>query len=120
MRVYVISHYTLGFLFSWPLRNAQELTWLACVTDEVTDKRPIGQTTYMLSLTNSKEGILAVVDGKAPTGSIHIESVWTVYDDKITEEVTIDANMVMKKMIKGSVEKNHPGQHQGFVLAAKS
>lgn len=89
-------------------------------TDEVTDKRPIGQTTFTLTLVDTENGINAVVDGKAPTGAIHIESKWTVYDDKIEEEVSIDANMIMKKMIKGSVEKSHPEQHQGFVQAAKA
>lgn len=93
---------------------------LARLVDEVTDKRPIGQTTFTLALTDTESGINAVIDGKAPTGSLHIESKWTVDADKIEELVSIDANMVMKKMIKGSVEKSHPEQHQGFVQAAKA
>lgn len=86
----------------------------------MTDKRPIGQTTFTLALVDTESGIEAVIDGKAPTGSLHIESKWIVHDDKIEEEVAIDANMIMKKMIKGSVEKSHPEQHQGFVQAAKA
>lgn len=86
----------------------------------MTDKRPIGQTTFTLTLVDTETGINAVVDGKAPTGAIHIESKWIVHDDKIEEVVSIDANMIMKKMIKGSVEKSHPEQHQGFVSAAKA
>lgn len=86
----------------------------------MTDKRPIGQTTFTLTLVDTDDGINAVVDGKAPTGTIHIESKWIVYEDKIEEQVSIDANMIMKKMIKGSVEKSHPEQHQGFVQAAKA
>lgn len=88
------------------------------VLDEVTDKRPIGQTTFTLTLIDNERGIDATVDGKAPTGSIHIESKWVVHADKIEEAVSIDANLIMKKMIKGNVEKSHPEQHQGFVNAA--
>lgn len=94
--------------------------FLSYPADEVTDKRPIGQTTFTLNLVDTDNGINAVIDGKAPTGSYHIESKWTVHADKIEEEVSFDANMLMKKMIKGSVEKSHPEQHQGFVQAAKA
>lgn len=91
----------------------------ACVY-EVTDKRPIGQTTFKLTLVNQPKGIDATVDGKSPTGSIHIESKWTVTSGKIEESIAIDSNAIMKKMIKGSVEKSHPEQHKNFVQAAQA
>lgn len=87
---------------------------------EVTDKRPIGQTTFRLTLVNQPKGIDATVDGKAPTGSIHIESKWSVTSGRIEESIAIDSNAIMKRMIKGSVEKSHPEHHQSFVQAASA
>lgn len=88
--------------------------------DEVTDKRPIGKTTFTLTLMSRADGISATINGKAPTGALLIESRWTVFEDKIEEDVTIDANMIMNKMIKGSIEKTHPEQHSNFVQAARA
>ncbi|KAI1505647.1 hypothetical protein F5X99DRAFT_404681 [Biscogniauxia marginata] len=85
---------------------------------EVTDKRPIGQTTYKLTLTNQSDGIDAVIDGKAPTGAMLIRSQWRVRGDSLEEAVEIDSNMLMNKMIKGNVEKSHPEQHQDFLAEA--
>ncbi|KAK2614762.1 hypothetical protein N8I77_001565 [Diaporthe amygdali] len=87
---------------------------------EVTDKRPIGQTTFRLTLVNQPKGIDATVDGKSPTGSIHIESKWSVTSGRIEESIAIDSNAIMKRMIKGSVEKSHPEHHQSFVQAAQA
>jgi hypothetical protein len=87
---------------------------------EVTDKRPIGQTTYKLTLTNQSDGIDSHVDGKAPTGAMTIKTKWRVVGDKLEEAVEIDSNMIMNKMIKGNVEKSHPEHHQGFITAAKA
>ncbi|KAI1849787.1 hypothetical protein JX265_012252 [Neoarthrinium moseri] len=87
---------------------------------EVTDKRPIGQTTYTLTLVNQKDGIDAHIDGKAPTGAINIQSKWRVTEDMLEEVILIDSNMLMNKMIKGGVEKNHPAQHQGFIEAGRA
>ncbi|KAH6647239.1 hypothetical protein BKA67DRAFT_663576 [Truncatella angustata] len=91
----------------------------ACVY-EVTDKKPIGQTTYPMTLTNRAGGIDAFIDGKAPTGAIRLESAWRVVGDKIEETVTIDSNMLMNKMIKSNVEKSHPAQHQGLIQAVRA
>ncbi|KAK6822914.1 hypothetical protein PG987_014459 [Apiospora arundinis] len=88
---------------------------------EVTDKRPIGQTTFRLTLTNLPgEGIDALIEGKIPTGgSMTITSRWRVLEGApqhtLEERVAIDANMLMNKMIKGNVEKSHPEQHQKFM-----
>lgn len=87
---------------------------------EVTDKRPIGQTTFKLTLVNQPKGIDATVDGKAPTGSIHIESKWSVTSGRIEENIAIDSNAIMKRMIKGSVEKSHPEHHNSFLQAAQA
>lgn len=87
---------------------------------EVTDKKPIGQTTYPMTLTNREDGIDAFIDGKAPTGAIRIESKWRIVGDKLEETVKIDSNMLMNKMIKSNVEKNHPAQHQGILSAGKA
>ncbi|ETS83900.1 hypothetical protein PFICI_05776 [Pestalotiopsis fici W106-1] len=86
---------------------------------EVTDKKPIGQTTYPLTLTNREDGIDAFIDAKAPTGAIRLESKWRVVGEKLEESIRIDSNMLMNKMIKGNVEKSHPAQHQGLLQAVK-
>lgn len=90
------------------------------MADEVTDKRPIGKTTLQLTLVNHEEGVDATVHGKAPTGAIVITSKWRVHADRIEEDVTIDSNFVMNKMIKGNVEKSHPQQHLGFCQTAQA
>lgn len=91
--------------------------WSCALTDQVTDKRPIGQTTFKLDLVNHEDGIVATVNGKSPTGAMTIESKWIVYADKIEEVVNINSNFVMNKMIKGTIEKSHPQQHQSFLQA---
>lgn len=88
--------------------------------DEVTDKRPIGKTILQLTLVNCEDGIDSTVNGKAPTGAIVILSKWRVYADRIEEDVSIDSNFVMNRMIKGNVEKSHPQQHLGFCQAAQA
>ncbi|KAK8061117.1 Polyketide synthase [Apiospora hydei] len=94
---------------------------LPCEVYEVTDKRPIGQTTFRLTLTDLPgEGIDALIEGKAPTGSMTIKSRFRVLEgapqNTLEERVAIDSNMLMNKMIKGNVEKSHPEQHQKFMM----
>lgn len=69
---------------------------------------------------NRDDGISATIDGKAPTGAIHVESKWTVYEDRVEEDVNINANMIMNKMIKGNVEKSHPEQHKSFFQTVRA
>ncbi|KAI1438866.1 hypothetical protein GGR50DRAFT_306044 [Xylaria sp. CBS 124048] len=81
---------------------------------EVTDKRPIGVTTFKMTLTNVVGGVDAVIEGRAPTGSITIRSQWRVRAGKLDEDVEIESNMVTKKLIKSNIEKTHPDHHDGF------
>ncbi|KAI0977131.1 hypothetical protein F4678DRAFT_455276 [Xylaria arbuscula] len=85
---------------------------------EVTDKRPIGQTTFQMTLTNVAEGVDAVIEGKAPTGSMTIMSKWRARGGALEETVNIDSNIVTQKFIKGNVEKAHPEFHQNFFTEA--
>ncbi|KAI1397842.1 hypothetical protein F4819DRAFT_490183 [Hypoxylon fuscum] len=90
---------------------------------EVTDRRPTGQTTYKLTLTNKPDGIDSLVEGKAPTGTMAIKTRWRVRSDAeagnvLDEEVEIDSNMITKKIIKSNIEKGHPVYHQTFVAEA--
>ncbi|KAI1308893.1 hypothetical protein F5Y03DRAFT_393260 [Xylaria venustula] len=78
---------------------------------EVTDKRPIGQTTFQMTLTNVAEGVDAVIEGKAPTGSMTITSKWRARGGALEETVNIDSNIVTQKFIQGNVEKAHPEFH---------
>ncbi|KAH7121039.1 hypothetical protein B0J11DRAFT_439197 [Dendryphion nanum] len=77
----------------------------------VTDKKPIGQTTYKLTLTNTPNGVDSLVNAKPPVGVLTIAGKWRVQDGKLVEDVEIDGNFMMKKMAKGNVEKTHPQQH---------
>jgi len=86
----------------------------------VTDKKPIGQTTYTLTLTNTADGIETFVNAKPPVGTLKIAGKWRVLDGKLTEEVDIDANMVMRKMIKSNLEKSHADHHVELMKMAKS
>lgn len=106
-------------LISYKLISGTPALGAPCVY-EVTDKKPIGQTTYPLTLTNREDGIDALVEAKAPTGAIRLESTWRVASGKLEESVRIDSNFMMNKMIKGNVEKSHPAQHQGLLQAVKA
>ncbi|KAI0525550.1 hypothetical protein F5B22DRAFT_347638 [Xylaria bambusicola] len=85
---------------------------------EITDKRAVGQTTFQMTLTNVAEGLDSLIEGKAPTGAMTIKSKWRVVEGELHETVEIDSNIVTKKVIKGNVEKAHPGFHQGFFSEA--
>ncbi|KAI1477995.1 hypothetical protein F4774DRAFT_180786 [Daldinia eschscholtzii] len=91
-------------------------------TFEVTDRRPTGQTTYRLTLTNRAEGIDSTVEGKVPTGSMTIRARWRVRgggDAGLLEEhVDIESNMITRKMIKSNIERSHPAHHRSFLAEA--
>ncbi|KAI1658955.1 hypothetical protein F4813DRAFT_34517 [Daldinia decipiens] len=101
-------------------------------TFEVTDRRPTGQTTYRLTLTNRAQGIDSAVDGKAPTGSIAVRARWRVSllggdgdgdgdgDDAglLEEHVDIESNMITRKMVKSNIERSHPAYHRTFLAEA--
>jgi hypothetical protein len=76
------------------------------------------ETTFKLTLTNQTDGIDNLVNAKPPVGTLTISGKWRVVDGKLVEEVTIEANMLMKKMVKGGVEKSHPEQHNTILKEA--
>ncbi|KAI0896114.1 hypothetical protein F4806DRAFT_466246 [Annulohypoxylon nitens] len=87
---------------------------------QVVDRRPTGQTTYKLTLTNHAEGVDSLVDGKAPTGTMAIRTRWRVRGEAglLEEEIEIDSNIITKKMVKGNIEKGHPEHHRTFLAEA--
>ncbi|KAK1595507.1 uncharacterized protein LY79DRAFT_546614 [Colletotrichum navitas] len=91
-------------------------------TYSVTDKKPIGQTTYQLTITNLEDGVDTLVNAKPPVGTLIITGKWRLVQESaglvLREEVDIDANMIMKKMAKGNVEKTHPEQHAALLAEA--
>ncbi|KAI4961591.1 hypothetical protein J4E86_000620 [Alternaria arbusti] len=91
-----------------------------CATYTVTDKKPIGQTTYKLTLTNVSEGVDSLVNAKPPVGVLTISGKWRVTGGKLSEEIDIDANFMMKKVAKNNVEKTHPEQHMKLLEAAQA
>ncbi|KAF2119687.1 hypothetical protein BDV96DRAFT_642701 [Lophiotrema nucula] len=89
-------------------------------TYSVTDKKPIGQTTYKLTLTNVVDGVDSLVNAKPPVGILTIAGKWRVKNGQLVEDVEIDGNFMMKKMAKGNVEKTHPAQHSQLLEQAKA
>ncbi|CAI0648448.1 unnamed protein product [Colletotrichum noveboracense] len=91
-------------------------------TYSVTDKKPIGQTTYQLTISNLEDGVDTLVNAKPPVGTLVIQGKWRVVNEganlTLREEVDIEANMLMKKMAKGNVEKTHPEQHAALLVQA--
>ncbi|KXH60971.1 hypothetical protein CSAL01_07556 [Colletotrichum salicis] len=91
-------------------------------TYSVTDKKPIGQTTYQLTITNLEDGVDTLVNAKPPVGTLVITGKWRIVNEAagliLREEVDIEANMLMKKMAKGNVEKTHPEQHAALLVQA--
>ena len=66
----------------------------------VTDKKPIGQTTFKLTLTNVPDGVDTLVNAKPPVGTLTIAGKWRIIDEDgkmvLREEVDIGANMITK------------------------
>ncbi|KAF2124484.1 hypothetical protein P153DRAFT_379568 [Dothidotthia symphoricarpi CBS 119687] len=87
-------------------------------TYTVTDKKPIGQTTYKLTITNVPNGVDTMVNAKPPVGILTIAGKWRVINGELVEDVEIDGNFMMKKVAKGNVEKTHPEQHMKLLEAA--
>lgn len=81
----------------------------------VTDKKPLGQTTYTLTLTNRANGIDTHVLAKPPVGTLVIKGEWRVVDGVIKEDVEVETNFAMKRMVKGNIEKTHPEQHMQLI-----
>ncbi|KAF1991672.1 hypothetical protein K402DRAFT_389063 [Aulographum hederae CBS 113979] len=77
-------------------------------TYSVTDKKPIGTTTYKLTLTNHADGVDTLVNAKPPVGTLTISGKWRVVDGTLKEEAEIDGNMLTKKMATGNLNKTHP------------
>ncbi|OLN93223.1 hypothetical protein CCHL11_07573 [Colletotrichum chlorophyti] len=91
-------------------------------TYSVTDKKPIGQTTYQLTITNLEDGVDTLVNAKPPVGTLTIAGKWRIVNENnglvLREEVDIEANLLMKKMAKSNVEKTHPEQHTALLVQA--
>jgi hypothetical protein len=87
---------------------------------KVTDKKPLGQTTYTLTITNLADGLDTLVNAKPPVGTLIITGKWRVTAGELLEEVDIDGNMIMKKMVKSNVEKTHPEQHEKLLALAQT
>jgi hypothetical protein len=78
----------------------------------------LSKQTYKLTLTNVSEGVDTLVNAKPPVGVLNISGTWRVADGKLSEEIDIDANFMMKKVVKNNVEKTHPEQHMKLLEAA--
>ncbi|KAI8932296.1 hypothetical protein NX059_010492 [Plenodomus lindquistii] len=91
----------------------------AQATYSITDRKPNGQTTYRITLTNTSFGVDSLVNAKPPVGVLTISGKWRVSGGQLIEDVEIDANFMMKKVAKTNVDKTHPGQHVKLLQAAR-
>lgn len=106
---------TTPALISYTKTSPEECAVDVPITYSVTDKKPLGQTTYALTLTNRVDGIDTHVLAKPPVGSLIIKGQWRVVDGTLKEDVEVDTNFAMKRMVKGNIEKTHPEQHTQII-----
>lgn len=92
----------------------------SCASYSITDRKPIGQTTYTLTLNNTSTGVDSLVNAKPPSGVLTISGQWRVQAGLLIEDVEIDANFMMKKVAKTNVDKTHPVQHVKLLQAAQA
>ncbi|KAH8161130.1 hypothetical protein CIB48_g7131 [Xylaria polymorpha] len=85
---------------------------------EIVDMRVFGETKFGLTLTNVVDGVNAVVEGRAPTGSLKIRSEWRARAGKLEEVVEIESNIITKAIVKKNVDKGHLEFHRRFVSEA--
>ncbi|KAI0454576.1 hypothetical protein F5B21DRAFT_524605 [Xylaria acuta] len=85
---------------------------------EIVDTRVFGETTFGLTLTNVAGGVDAVVEGRAPTGSMTVRSAWRARAGKLEEVVEIESNLITKTIVRKNVERGHPEFHHRFFTEA--
>ncbi|KAE9981403.1 hypothetical protein BLS_007479 [Venturia inaequalis] len=102
-------------LITYAKTSTEDIALDVPIAYSVTDKKPMGQTTYTLTLTNRINGIDTHVIAKPPVGSLTIKGEWRVVDGAIKEDVEVDTNFAMKRMVKGNIEKTHPEQHMQLI-----
>lgn len=91
----------------------------------VTDRKPIGKTTYELTITNQNDGVDTEVTAHPPIGVLKIWSKFRLVggqggEQVLKEDVRIEASRLMVGTVKGNIEKTHPGQHLQLIEAAKA
>lgn len=57
-------------------------------------------------ITNEEDGITTSCSIKSPVGNMIVRLKWKVAEGKITEDIELEGNFVMRKMSKGPTEKN--------------
>lgn len=106
---------TTPALISYSKTSNEEPALDVPIAYSVTDKKPMGQTTYTLTLTSRAIGIDTHVLAKPPVGTLVIKGEWRVADGALKEDVEVETNFAMKRMVKGNIEKTHPEQHMQLV-----
>ncbi|KAI0445497.1 hypothetical protein F4803DRAFT_548221 [Xylaria telfairii] len=86
---------------------------------EIVDIRGFGRIKFGLTLTNVVDGVNAVVEGRAPTGSLKIRSEWRARAGKLEEVVEIESNFITKAIVKKNVDKEHLEFHRRFVATTQ-
>ena len=91
-------------------------------TYSVTDKKPIGRTTYELTITPCGDGVDTLVLAHPPPGLLRIESRWRVVGEgegaRLVEDVRVEANRIMAGKVRENIQVTHKEQHQRFIEEA--
>jgi hypothetical protein len=106
---------TTPSLITYSKTSPEEPALDVAIAYSVTDKKPMGQTTYTLTLTNRVDGIDSHVLAKPPVGTLVIKGQWRAADGTLKEDVEVETNFAMKRMVKGNIEKTHPEQHMQLI-----
>lgn len=90
----------------------------------VTDRKPIGRTTYELVITNNNDGCDTDTSAHPPLGLLKIWSKWRVVEAGkewvLREDIRLEANRAIVGKVKSSVAETRKGQHARLLEQAKA
>lgn len=90
----------------------------------VTDRKPIGKTTYEMAITNIDSGVDTDTSAHPPLGLLKIWSKWRVFPDgkgwALQEDVRLEANRAIVGKVMSSIAESHKGQHERLLEQAGS
>ena len=117
--ILAILHDPVTMITLNPLVISQKLTSAPGVTPAVysiTDKLPIGTTTYTASFTNTATGMSSTVDASL---GLKTTGVWSIVQGDsgmvLDEEVDVTGNRLVVPFVKGQIESSHQELHKALI-----
>lgn len=88
----------------------------------VTDRKPIGKTTYELKISNNNEGCDTDTSAHPPLGLLKIWSRWRVMQGEkgwtLSEDIRLEANRAIVGKVRSSLAETHKEQHAKLLQQA--